>query len=389
MGRLPAGIDPRAAAVPDRRARLLLRRRGCAAAGCEPRLLDRAADVRGRLGPLLAAVADAGRARGRGRRARDGRADRELRGDVRGGRGERPRGRGVPSRGRALGQLRQPRAARAGHELVLARRQRRLRARAAAHDARGARVRPARHAAGADPAVARGGAAGLRSRPPARARAGRAAGRERPEGEDGPRRMGAVRAPRLGRRAALRRVLRAPGLRADLLRGRAEHERGGRQRRAERDADLRRGGDLRRRPARRPPRAAPDRRALDGHAVPAARRVPARRPLARDGPAGRDRLRGDRELQHHRRDGPGVPPEPARPRLGHHDGRRDRRRRPRRGGAGRARGPHEPLDDDVDDRAGPVARAPDRADAAADGDRPAAAAEARAEVEPQKVATPG
>ena len=104
----------------------------------------------------------------------------------------------------------------------------------------------------------------------------------------------------------------------------------------------------------------------------AARRVPARRPLARDGPARRDRLRGDRELQHHRRDGPGVPAEPPRPRLGDHARRRDRRRRARRGGAGRARRPHEPHDDAVGDRPDPAAGAPDRADAAADRDRPPA-----------------
>ena len=114
VGRLPAGRDPGAAAVPDRRARLFLRRRGGAAAGREPRLLDRAAAVRGRLGPLLAAVADAGRARARGRGARGGRAGRQLRGDVRGRGGQRARRRGVPPGGRALRQLRQPRASEGG-----------------------------------------------------------------------------------------------------------------------------------------------------------------------------------------------------------------------------------------------------------------------------------
>ena len=150
------------------------------------------------------------------------------------------------------------------------------------------------------------------------------------------------------------------------------HEQGGRQRRAERDAGRGRGGDLRRRPARRPPRPPRDRRASMAALSAAARRVPARRPLARDGPARRHRLRGDRELQHHRRDGPGVPAEPARPRLGHHARRRDRRRRARGGGARRARGPHEPHDHALDDRADPAAGAADRADAAADRDRPPA-----------------
>ena len=59
------------------------------------------------------------------------------------------------TRGRALRQLREPRAARARHEHLLARRQRGLRARAAARDAGRARVRAAGHAAGADPALAR------------------------------------------------------------------------------------------------------------------------------------------------------------------------------------------------------------------------------------------
>ena len=44
------------------------------------------------------------------------------------------------------------------------------------------------------------------------------------------------------------------------------------------------------------------------------------------------RLRGDRELLDHRRDGPGVPAEPARARLGDHARRRDRVRRAGRGG---------------------------------------------------------
>ena len=205
VGRLPPGRDPGAAAVPDRRARLLLRRRGRAAAGREPRLLDRAAAVRGRLGPARAAVADAARARARGRGAGDGRARRQLRGDVRGGRGERPRRRGLPPGGGALGQLRQPRRARAGHELLLAGRQRRLRARAAAGDARRARLRAPGHAAGADPAVARRGAAGRRAGAAAGARARAGGAGERAQAVAGPRRVGPVRAALVGRRAALGR----------------------------------------------------------------------------------------------------------------------------------------------------------------------------------------
>ena len=73
------------------------------------------------------------------------------------------------------------------------------------------------------------------------------------QGEDGARRMGTVRAPRLDRGASLGRVLRAPGVRADLLRGRVGHKRGGGQRRAQRDAGRGRGRDVRRRPPRRPP----------------------------------------------------------------------------------------------------------------------------------------
>ena len=74
-------------------------------------------------------------------------------------------------------------------------------------------------------------------------------------------------------------------------------------------------------------------------------------PLAGDGVARGRRLRGHLELLGHRGDGPGVPAEPARARLRDHARRRDRVRRARGGGARRARGPHEPGDDDVGDRA--------------------------------------
>ena len=102
-----------------------------------------------------------------------------------------------------------------------------------------------------------GAAARLRAR-----RGGRRAPRRRRDG--GARRVGPVRAPRLADRPAVGRVLRAAGVHPDLLRGRARHERGGRQRRAERDARRGGGRDLCRRAARRPARAARDRRRLDG-----------------------------------------------------------------------------------------------------------------------------
>ena len=86
-----------------------------------------------------------------------------------------------------------------------------------------------------------------------------------------------------------------------------------------------------------------------------------------------DRLRRDRELQHHDRDGPGVPAEPARAGVGHHDGRRDRVRRGRGRAARRARRRDEPADRHVDDRRAPVPGAPDRALAAADRRGPPAA----------------
>ena len=60
VGRLPAGLDPGAAAVPDRRARLLLRGGGRAGARLERRLVADPAAVRARVGPARAAVADAG-----------------------------------------------------------------------------------------------------------------------------------------------------------------------------------------------------------------------------------------------------------------------------------------------------------------------------------------
>ena len=79
---------------------------------------------------LVAAVADAARrpARRAGRRPR--RAHVELPGDRRRGGAQRPRRRVLPSRGGALRQPGLGRSARAGDELLLAGRQRRLRARA-------------------------------------------------------------------------------------------------------------------------------------------------------------------------------------------------------------------------------------------------------------------
>ena len=94
-------------------------------------------------------------------------------------------------------------------------------------------------------------AAGLRSASSAgcaaRARPGGA--RERPQAVAGARRMGPVRPALVRGRPALRDLLRPPGVHPGLLRRRAGDERGGRQRRAERDAGRGRGGDLRRRPA--------------------------------------------------------------------------------------------------------------------------------------------
>ena len=90
----------------------------------------------------------------------------------------------------------------------------------------------------ADPAVARRGAARPRTRAAARLRA-RDLGQWAPPGRrrlDGARRVGAVRAPRVADRPAVGGVLRAAGVHPGLLRGRARHERGGRERGAERDA---------------------------------------------------------------------------------------------------------------------------------------------------------
>ena len=138
----------------------------------------------------------------------------------------------------------------------------------------------------------------------------------------------------VGGRAALGRVLRAAGVRPGLLRPPSS----GRARRpaTRRCSVMLVAGavrDLRRRAADRPDRAAGDPGRLDGAARARCSSlfllVGA---LAGDAAAGRHRLRRDLELLGHRRDGPGVPAEPARARLGDHARRRDRvrRRSPRR-----------------------------------------------------------
>ena len=149
-------------------------------------------------------------------------------------------------------------SARAGDELLLPGRQRRLRARAHPRDAARADLRPARDApAGRHPDD--------RGRRP-RARPCPAAGGRRREVRAlraQPRRRGSrrgrlerVRAPGRRRRAALVRLLRPSGLHPAVVHPPARHRRGGGQRGADRDARGRRRRDLlgwaRRRPRRAP-----------------------------------------------------------------------------------------------------------------------------------------
>ena len=153
-GPLP-GRRSRADPVPDRPARLLLRRGRRAAAVRDGRLLDHPARCSARsrtgsrsswlmpVGVALAAVGIAG-----------SRAGAELRAHRRRGRHRRPRRRRLPPRGRALRQLRVRLAPRHRHEPLQRRRQRGLRARPDPDHARGAAVRPVRDAGRRGPAAA-------------------------------------------------------------------------------------------------------------------------------------------------------------------------------------------------------------------------------------------
>ena len=291
------GRGPGADAVPDRRARLLLRaRRGrCCWPSSVGSSLDPAA-VRRRLGPPLAAVADAGRA---SRRRRRGSAcvglDANYRGDRRrrGGRAGSASPRSIP-RARATRTTSQ-RAGSAGAGMSMfslggnagfALGPLLMTPAVLAFGLHGTR-------AGADPAVARRRAAGrascgrLRAFAPAPRGAGRTATGRRSSRDD----WGPFARLAVGRRAALGDLLRPAGVRAGLLRASSW----GRARRPATRAlsvMLVAGAarDLRRRAAGRPARAGAV--ILVGsmaRAGAAARRVPARRPLAGDGAAGGDR----------------------------------------------------------------------------------------------------
>ena len=124
------------------------------------------AGVRPHLRPPLAAVADAARAGARwaGRGARRPGAD--VSADVRRGRAQRDRRRGLPPRGLEVRQLRVGRPARERHEPVQRRRQRRLRAGPGAGHAAGGPVRAARHRVRADADVVDGGRADPRAAAP-------------------------------------------------------------------------------------------------------------------------------------------------------------------------------------------------------------------------------
>src|SRR3954471_10977822 len=123
------GRAARAAAVPDRRPPLVLRPGLGARARGDRLVLDRPAALRPSVRRPLAAVAAARRRRACGGRHRARRGRGALWGDVRGHRRERARRGRLPPGGLAVRELRRGRAARHGHELLLGRRQRRLRPR--------------------------------------------------------------------------------------------------------------------------------------------------------------------------------------------------------------------------------------------------------------------